>query len=71
MKKLDKPLYEQLLKKMEEIVNCPDISHYKNLRHDMKEYKRVHIGHFVLVFRHSEGNVYFEDFEHHDSIYLL
>jgi len=67
----DKNLYEQLLKKIDEIINSYDIEHYKNLRHDMKESKRAHIGHFVLVFRFDKNTdtVYFEDFDHHDKIY--
>jgi len=72
MKKLskkDKSLYEQLLKKIDEIINCPDIGHYKNLKYNMKDSKRVHIGHFVLVFQYSEGIINFDDFDHHDNVY--
>ena len=39
-------------KKMKEIINNDNdsIDHYKNLRRDMKEFKRVHIDkHFVLI----------------------
>ena len=70
--KKDRPLYEKILKKFEEIVNSPDIEHYKNLRYDLKESKRVHIGHFVLVFSYdkNDNTISFEDFEHHDNIYL-
>lgn len=39
----DKSLYEQLIKKMDEIINSYDIEHYKNLQYNMKESKRVHI----------------------------
>ncbi|MBR9691786.1 hypothetical protein GOV06_03280 [Candidatus Woesearchaeota archaeon] len=45
---------------------------YKNLRHDMKDYKRVHIDkHFVLVFSIDETSktVTLEDYDHHDKIY--
>ncbi len=35
----------------------------------MKNSKRVHIGHFVLVFRYVGSKVYFDDFDHHDNIY--
>jgi len=74
MKKLskkDKSLHEQLLKKIDEIINCEDIEHYKNLRYDMKESKRVHIEHFVLVFQYdiSTDTINFDDFDHHDKIY--
>jgi len=69
--KKNKALYEQIIKKIEEIINSWDIEHYKNLRHDMKDSKRVHIGHFVLVFKFNkqENVIRFEDFDHHDKIY--
>jgi mRNA-degrading endonuclease RelE of RelBE toxin-antitoxin system len=70
--KKDKTLYEQLLKKIYEIVQCSDIEHYKNLKYDMKDSKRVHIGHFVLVFQYDSpaDTINFDDFDHHDNIYL-
>lgn len=72
LSKKNKKLYEQILKKIYEITNYPNIEHYKNLRKDLKEFKRVHIGKFVLVFRFDkkESLVYFTDFDHHDKIYL-
>jgi len=70
--KRDKNLYEQILKKIEDIIKSEGIEHYKNLRYDMKDCKRVHIGHFVLVFSFdkSQNLVSFEDFDHHDNIYM-
>ncbi len=67
----DKTLYEQLIKKIEEIKKCYDIEHYKNLRYDFKDLKRVHLGHFVLVFQYdkSTDTINFDDFDHHDKIY--
>ena len=67
----DKALYEQVLKKIEEVMTSSDIEHYKNLRFDMKDKKRAHIGHFVLVFAvdHERKTVSFEDYDHHDKIY--
>ena len=69
--KKDKSSYEKVLRKINEIINSVDIEHYKNLRYDMKESKRVHIGHFVLVFSYDKGKdlVSFEDYDHHDNIY--
>ena len=66
LSKKDKSFYEQLLKKIEEIINYSDIEHYKNLRYDMKDCKRVHIGHFVLVFKYDKLNdfVFFRQFFH-------
>ena len=71
LSKKDKRLFQQLLNKIDEIINCKDIEHYKNLRHDLKEYKRAHIGHFVLIFRLDKKTncIYFTDFDHHDKIY--
>ena len=66
--KKDKVLYEAVMKKIEQIVNV-DPDHYKNLKYDLKEEKRVHIGHFVLTFMLKEGKIFFEDFDHHDNIY--
>ena len=43
LSKRDKNQYEQVLKKIEEIIKSDSIDHYKNLRHDMKDCKRVHI----------------------------
>jgi len=71
LQKKDKQLYENLLNKMNEVLSSPDIEHYKNLRYDLKEYKRVQVGHFVLVFKYDKANnlIYFADFDHHDVIY--
>lgn len=71
LSKKDKPLYEQLLKKIDEVINSYDVEHYKNLRYDLKDSKRVHIGHFVLVFQFDKRNneIKFDDFDHHDNIY--
>ena len=67
----DKNLYEQIMNKIQEIINSLSFEHYKNLRYNLKEYKRIHIGHFVLVFRFDKSRdlISFEDFQHHDCIY--
>ena len=71
LSKKDKNTYEQILKKIDEIIKSDSIENYKNLRHDMKDSKRVHIGHFVLVFSFNrvQNLVSFEDYDHHDNIY--
>jgi len=71
LSKKDKKIYEQILKKIYEIANSSDIEHYKNLKYGLKEFKRAHIGKFVLVFRFDkkENLIYFTDFDHHDKIY--
>ena len=67
----DKALHEQVLNKISEIVNSLDVEHYKNLQYNMKDSKRVHVGHFVLIFQFSEKNnlILFDDFAHHDDVY--
>ena len=68
----NKKLFEQVLNKIGEVINSSNVEHYKNLRHSLKEYKRVHVGNsFVLIFRHDKRRyiIYFDDFDHHDKIY--
>lgn len=69
--KKDKKLYFMILNKIEEIINSKRLKHYKNLRHDLKGRKRIHIGHFVLIFRFIKlkRKIIFIDFDHHDKIY--
>ena len=73
--KKDKKKVQIINKKIKEVINSDldSINHYKNLKYGMKEFKRVHIDkHFVLVFSVNETKkeVIFEDFDHHDKIYL-
>ncbi|MFW5846912.1 MAG: type II toxin-antitoxin system RelE family toxin [Nanoarchaeota archaeon] len=71
LSKKDKQLYEQVMKKIIEVVNASDIEHYKNLKSPLQFLKRVHVGSFVLTFEFDKKNsmVSFEDFQHHDKIY--
>ena len=72
--KKDKKKAEIINRKIKEIVNSTSetIQHYKNLRYDLKETKRVHIDKsFVLTFKVDLENnfILFYDFDHHDNIY--
>lgn len=74
LSKKDKKKVEIINKKIKQIINCDEesINHYKNLRHDLKEFKRVHIdNHFVLTFKVDLKNnfILFTDFNHHNNIY--
>jgi len=69
LSKKDKSQYEQIVKKIDEIVNLSNIDHYKNLRIPLQDYKRVHIGHFVLLFRKIGETLIFRYYDHHDNIY--
>lgn len=70
LKKKDKKHYTTIRKKMDQILANPQ-HRYKDLHYSMKGIKRVHIGHFVLVFviDHTKKTVSFEDYDHHDTIY--
>ncbi|MDO8624603.1 MAG: addiction module toxin RelE [Candidatus Diapherotrites archaeon] len=70
----DRSRYETILKKIEEIVSrdSQTIDAYKNLRHDLKEYKRVHVGKsFVLLFSvfKKKNFILFDKLKHHDDAY--
>ncbi len=72
LSKKNNKLYNQVVKKIEEIINSQNIEYYKNLQHNLQEFKRVHLGRsFVLIFRYNKKNnlISFEDFDHHDKIY--
>ncbi len=70
----DRKTAEILNKKIKQIITSDEatIDHYKNLRHGLSEYKRVHIAKsFVLLFKvfKKEKHVFFDKFGHHDDIY--
>ncbi|MEK6892230.1 MAG: addiction module toxin RelE [Nanoarchaeota archaeon] len=70
----DKETYNALMSKMDEVLTCDDVNHYKNLRKPLQHLKRVHVkGPFVLTFKYleSEDKVLFYDFDHHDNIYRI
>ena len=58
--------------KMNEILCCSNVDHYKNLRKPLEGYKRVHIkGSSVLLFKYvpQDNKIIFYIMEHHDSVY--
>ncbi len=72
IKKKDRSAYEQILRKIEEIITCTDVNHYKNMRAPLDDYKRVHIkDSFVLLFKYikNEEKIIFCVFDHHDKVY--
>ena len=67
--KKDRQLYEAVTKKILQIAENPTIG--KSLRNVLKGKKRVHIGHFVLIYEvdDKKEKVTFIEFEHHDKAY--
>lgn len=60
---------DNLFKKINEILTCNDIDHYKNLRNKFKKYKRVHVNRCYVIMFFEKDKVYFVDYDHHDKIY--
>jgi len=72
LSKKDNVLYNQILRKINEIIVSEYIEHYKNLNYPLQKFKRVHISEkYVLIFQYikSEDIVLFRYFEHRDNIY--
>jgi YafQ family addiction module toxin component len=69
LSKKDKKQMEAVYKRIDEILINPQ--HYKNLKNPLQNWKRVHVGSFVLTFSVDENTktVTLEDYEHHDKIY--
>lgn len=74
LRKKDQKRMDILYKKVKQIINSDELTleHYKNLRHDLSDRKRVHIDKsFVLTFSFDRKRkfILFLDFDHHDNIY--
>ncbi len=69
-KKLNGKELNNFLSKIDEILIIEDLDFYKNLKHDLKKYKRVHVNNsYVILFFGDDNIVYFVDYEHHDKVY--
>jgi len=69
--KKDRILALAIRKKIYQVINSDIVflEHSKNLRGDLKEYKRVHVGSFVLMFKIERDVIIFDRFRHHDDAY--
>lgn len=67
----DKISFEYINKKIKEIRENP--YHFKPLRNPLQNYRRVHIGNFVLVYSINENTktIIIEKYEHHDKVYKI
>ena len=68
--KKDKVSSIYISKKIKEIQENPH--HFKPLRTPMQNFRRVHIGNFVLIYSIDENKkiVIIEKYEHHDKVYI-
>jgi len=71
LKKKDPTLFRQVQNKINQIASLDEatIHHFKNLRHELSEYKRVKVGSFVLFFKLEGDIVAFDKLVHHDDAY--
>ncbi len=63
--------FQNVINKIDEISNCSDLNHYKNLKYDLKKFKRVHVNKSYVIIFYDELSiiVYFHNYAHHDEIY--
>ena len=67
LKKKDKALFDQIQKKLIDLVQNPD--HYKPLRNVLVGYQRIQFGSFVLIFKIEGEVVRIISLDHHDKSY--
>ena len=67
LKKKDKKLFDQIQKKLIDIVQNPD--HYKPLKNIFVGYRRIHFGSFVLIYTIEKDIVRIISLDHHDKSY--
>jgi YafQ family addiction module toxin component len=67
LKKKDNVLFEQIQKKMIDLVQNPD--HYKPLKNILAGYRRIHFGSFVLIYKIEGDTVRIISLDHHDQSY--
>ncbi len=67
LKKKDKSLFEQIQKKLIELVETPE--HFKPLRNVLAGYRRIHFGSFVLIYQIEGEIMIIISLDHHDKSY--
>ncbi len=72
--KKDKTTSEAINKRIKQIISNDNstIDHYKNLRNELSDYKRVHVAKsFVIMFRvfKDKNFILFDKIKHHDDAY--
>lgn len=67
LKKKDRVLFEQIQKKVIELIQNPE--HYKPLKNILAGFRRIHFGSFVLVYTIEGKIIRIISLEHHDKAY--
>jgi len=71
LRKKNPVLFREVQRKINQIASLDEttIQHFKNLKGSQSEYKRVHIGSFVLFFKLEGDTIIFDRLVHHDDAY--
>ena len=67
LKKKDKTLFNQIQKKLIDIVKNPE--RYKTLSNILAGYRRLHFGPFVVIYKIDKNVLRFISLDHHDKAY--
>lgn len=67
LRKSDPNLFERIGKQTEKILRNPMFG--KPMRNVLRNYRRVHIDPFVLMYEIKDKQIWLIDFDHHDRIY--
>jgi YafQ family addiction module toxin component len=67
LKKKDKALFNEIQKKLIDIIKNPE--HYKSLRNVLAGYRRIQFGPFVLIYKIENKIVRIISLDHHDKAY--
>lgn len=67
LKRRDLILFNQIRKKLEEIIKDPE--HFKPLRNVLAGYRRIHFGSLVLIYKIEGETVRIISLDHHDKAY--
>jgi len=67
LKKKDKILFNQIQKKLIDIVQNPE--RYKSLGNVFAGYRRLHFGPFVLIYKIEKNTIRIISLDHHDKAY--
>ena len=67
LKKKDKVLFDQIQKKLLDLIRNPD--RYRTLGNVLSGYRRLHFGSFVLIYKIEKNVVRSISLDHHDKPY--
>jgi mRNA-degrading endonuclease RelE of RelBE toxin-antitoxin system len=71
LKHSDPALFQAVQRKISQIARLDRtaLKHFKNLRGDLSDHKRVHVGGFVLFFKLEGDTIIFDRLVSHDQAY--